>query len=116
MLPSETSHVRPELRAGVDLPWQEVFGTTNRSEVEGYCRAANLQFEWRSNGRLRTHRVAPAILLHPYKGTELWFNHAHLFHVSNLEPTLKESLLREFGEEDLPEILTMATARGSKMP
>lgn len=87
---------------GVDLPWQEVFGTTSRAEVEAYCRAGNLQCEWRADDRLRTRRIAPAIVPHPRHGTELWFNHAHLFHVSNLEPTLKESLLRELGEDDLP--------------
>jgi len=88
--------------AGVDLPWQEVFGTGDQGEVEAYCRAANTQCEWLSRDRLRTTRVAPAIIKHPTRGNDLWFNHAHLFHVSNLEPTLRESLLQELGEEGLP--------------
>jgi len=87
---------------GVDLPWQEVFGTNNPAEVEEYCRAANTQWEWLSRDRLRTTRIAPAIIKHPSKGTEIWFNHAHLFHASNLESNLRESLLAELGEEGLP--------------
>lgn len=87
---------------GVDLPWQEVFQTQDRSEVEQYCRAGNLRWEWRGPNWLRTVRVSPAILQHPFTGKDVWFNHAHLFHVSNLEAALRESLLREFQAEDLP--------------
>jgi alpha-ketoglutarate-dependent taurine dioxygenase len=88
--------------AGVDLPWQEVFNTHDKATVESYCRLANTECQWLSGDRLRTTRVAPAIIKHPTKDSDLWFNHAHLFHVSNLEPTLRESLLRELGEEGLP--------------
>jgi alpha-ketoglutarate-dependent taurine dioxygenase len=32
----------------------------------------------------------------------VWFNHAHMFHISNVEPAVREALLSEFKEEDLP--------------
>jgi alpha-ketoglutarate-dependent taurine dioxygenase len=32
----------------------------------------------------------------------VWFNQAHLFHVSALEPTVRQYLLAEFKEQDLP--------------
>jgi alpha-ketoglutarate-dependent taurine dioxygenase len=32
----------------------------------------------------------------------VWFNQAHLFHISSLEPDVRESLLLSFREEDLP--------------
>jgi hypothetical protein len=32
----------------------------------------------------------------------VWFNHAHLFHHSSLEPEVAQSLLSVFREEDLP--------------
>ncbi|HKG15724.1 MAG TPA: TauD/TfdA family dioxygenase, partial [Pyrinomonadaceae bacterium] len=87
---------------GVDLTWQEAFQTTSRAEVEAYCRGARTEFEWRDGDRLRTRQVRQAVAVHPALGVELWFNHAHMFHSSNLEPAVRESLRAEFGEEDMP--------------
>src|ERR1700754_2837743 len=42
------------------------------------------------------------VVTHPSTGETVWFNHAHMFHVSNLEAKVRESLLREFTEEYLP--------------
>jgi alpha-ketoglutarate-dependent taurine dioxygenase len=41
-------------------------------------------------------------LTHPETGAVVWFNQAHAFHVSSLEPSVRESLLAERREEDLP--------------
>jgi alpha-ketoglutarate-dependent taurine dioxygenase len=32
----------------------------------------------------------------------VWFNQAHLFHISNLEPVVRKELLTSFKQEDLP--------------
>jgi alpha-ketoglutarate-dependent taurine dioxygenase len=106
-------HVREEFRKkgvmyvrnygmGVDMPWQEVFQTDAQAEVNEYCQRAGMCCEWLSGNRLRTRRISPAIIADPRNGKDLWFNHAHLFHVSNVEPALRESLAREFQEWDLP--------------
>jgi alpha-ketoglutarate-dependent taurine dioxygenase len=87
---------------GVDLPWQEVFQTTERRVVEEYCRRANTEVEWRDADRLRTRQVRQAIATHPKLGVTVWFNHAHMFHVSNLEPAVRDALLAEFREDELP--------------
>ena len=87
---------------GFDLPWQDVFQTTDRSVVESYCRQANTEFEWREGDRLRTRQVRQAVVVHPKTGETVWFNHAHMFHTSNLSPLVRESLLAEFTEEYLP--------------
>jgi alpha-ketoglutarate-dependent taurine dioxygenase len=87
---------------GLDMPWQDVFQTTDRAQVEEYCRTARTQVEWKDGNRLRTRQVRQAVATHPKTGDMVWFNHAHMFHVSNLEPAVRESLLEEFGEEDLP--------------
>lgn len=87
---------------GVDLTWQEVFQTTDRGVVEDYCRKGGLHYEWLGGDGLRTARISPAIIKHPRTGNDVWFNHAHLFHISNLEPKLRESFSHEFSEEDLP--------------
>ena len=87
---------------GFDLPWQDVFQTTDKSVVESYCRQANTEFEWRDGNRLRTRQVRQAVAVHPKTGETVWFNHAHMFHTSNLSPLVRESLLAEFTEEYLP--------------
>jgi alpha-ketoglutarate-dependent taurine dioxygenase len=46
--------------------------------------------------------VRPATVVHPKTGDTIWFNHAHMFHTSNLEPHVRDSLLAEFQEDELP--------------
>jgi alpha-ketoglutarate-dependent taurine dioxygenase len=87
---------------GLDLGWEQVFGTGRREEVEEFCRRAGIEFEWKGGGRLRTRQVCQATARHPRTGEEVWFNQAHLFHVSALEASLRERLLSQFEEEDLP--------------
>lgn len=87
---------------GADLSWQEVFGTDDRAAVEEYCRGARTEFEWVGGNRLRTRQVRQAVATHPLTGETVWFNHAHMFHVSNLEPHVRASLLAEFAEDELP--------------
>ena len=87
---------------GVDLPWQTVFQTTDRSAVEHYCRSASIEFEWKDATHLRTRQIRPATAIHPVTGQAVWFNQAHLFHVSSLTPALRESLLSLVEETELP--------------
>jgi alpha-ketoglutarate-dependent taurine dioxygenase len=87
---------------GVDLPWQDVFQTAERAAVESYCRRAGMAFEWRPGDRLRTRAVRQVVATHPATGDTVWFNHAHMFHVSNLEPAVRQALLAEFAPDELP--------------
>lgn len=87
---------------GVDLPWQEAFQTEDKSVVEKYCRKAHSEIEWRDGNRLRTRQVRQAVATHPKTGQTVWFNHAHMFHMSSLEPAVRDSLLAEFKEDELP--------------
>jgi alpha-ketoglutarate-dependent taurine dioxygenase len=87
---------------GVDLSWQEAFQTDDRAKVEEYCRRAHTQFEWKDGNRLRTRQVRQVCASHPQTGETVWFNHAHMFHISNVEPTVRASLLEEFSEDELP--------------
>ncbi len=87
---------------GISLPWQEAFQTDNPSEVEEYCRKADIITEWVSGDQLRTIQVRPAIRAHPVTKEETWFNHAHFFHVSSLPDEVSAGLLAALDEEDLP--------------
>lgn len=87
---------------GVDLTWQDAFQTEDRSQVEEYCRKVHAEFEWKDGNRLRTRQIRQAVAVHPKVGEMVWFNHAHMFHISNMEAAVREYLLSEFKEEDLP--------------
>lgn len=88
--------------SGFDLPWQEVFQTSDRAEVEDFCRSSAMQFEWLPNDRLRTRQVCQTVASHPVTGEMVWFNQAHLFHVSRLPGEVRDAMLTIFAEEDLP--------------
>lgn len=87
---------------GVDLSWREAFQTDDRAAVEEYCHKAGATVEWRDRDRLRTRSVRQVMVQHPQTGETIWFNHAHMFHVSNLQPAVRESLLSEFAQDELP--------------
>lgn len=82
----------------LDLPWQEVFQTEDRGNVEVQCRAAGIEFEWKQD-ELRTWQVCQAVAKHPETGEMVWFNQAHLFHVSSLNEEIRESLMVASGGE-----------------
>jgi len=88
--------------SGIDLSWQEAFQTTDKSVVEEYCRKAPMEFEWKDDNRLRTRQVRQSVARHPKTQEMVWFNQAHLFHISNLELEVREALLELFKEEDIP--------------
>ncbi|GAB6849875.1 TauD/TfdA family dioxygenase [Paraburkholderia kururiensis] len=88
---------------GLDVPWQQVFGTTERSGVDRYCRERGIEYEWLDDGEaLRTREVCPSELCHPVTGERVWFNQAHLFHFTNLPQALREALLDVVDEDRLP--------------
>lgn len=88
---------------GFGLDWQTAFQTADKRAVEEHARRSGIEMEWRADGRLRAHAVLPAVLDHPRTGEPVWFNHATFFHVSTLEPALREGLLAGFEhEDDLP--------------
>ncbi|KUI97644.1 TauD/TfdA family dioxygenase [Vibrio sp. MEBiC08052] len=87
---------------GFDLSWQEAFQTESQSEVQQYCYDNKIEFEWISENHLRTRQKRHAIIQHPITGEDVWFNQLHLFHVTNLEPTIQQALLLSLGTDLLP--------------
>lgn len=88
--------------SGVDLPWQDVFQTSDPLEVERFCRRVGMDLDWAGGDRLTTRHVCQAIALHPQSGVPLWFNQAHLFHLTSLDEASRGLLLQHFGESELP--------------
>lgn len=87
---------------GLDVPWEKVFGTTDRGLVERYCKKNEIRCEWKRDGSLRTYQRCQATAVHPVTGESVWFNQAHLFHVSGLAQEVREALLDVVSPEDLP--------------
>lgn len=88
---------------GFGLPWQTVFQTEDRAQVEAYCASAGIAVEWKADNRLRTRQVGPALVRHPRSGETLWFNHATFFHVSTLPASVRDALQADFADDDLPQ-------------
>ena len=93
---------RRHYRDGVDLPWHVVFGTRDRGEVAAYCRQHDITCTWIGDDQLRTEQTCDAVVRHPVTGEMVWFNQAHLFHVSSLDDATRAALLRMYGEDALP--------------
>lgn len=85
---------------GLDLPWQQAFGTEDRGAVERYCLENRITCEWKADGELRTRQTCQAVIRHPGTGDWVWFNQAHLFHPTNLSETVRETLLAAVGATD----------------
>jgi alpha-ketoglutarate-dependent taurine dioxygenase len=88
-------------RRGMDLPWQEVFQTDDKAEVQRFCDKAGITCEWHGE-ELRTRQLCQGVATHPRTGEVVWFNQAHLFHPSALDDEVREAMLDLFGEEGLP--------------
>lgn len=86
---------------GLSLPWQDSFHLESKSELEAYCRNARIDWQWKPDDGLQTRQMRPAIAEHPVTGEKVWFNHVAFWHISSLEPQLREAMLALFGEENL---------------
>jgi len=85
----------------LDLPWQKAFATQSRTEVAERCTQMGIEYTWLGPEHLRTSEQCPAVVQHPETGETVWFNQAHLFHISALDPEVRDHLLSH-GEENLP--------------
>lgn len=86
----------------LDLPWQEVFQTDEPARVEEFCREHGIAYAWKPDGGLRTEETRQAITTHPVSGEEVWFNQAHLFHVSALGDAVRSALVEGMAEDEWP--------------
>ena len=97
-----------------DVPWQQVFNTDCKADVEKYCRRNGIQWEWKKGNVLRTQQVCQGIERHPRSGETVWFNQAHLFHISSQPPEVRETLEDLLGIENVPR--NVYYADGSVIP
>jgi len=84
----------PSKGKGPGVPWQTMYETTSKAEVDACCNEMNIQTRWNADGSLTTFRNAPSTRKHPQTGREIWFNHSHLFHPTDLPVKTQEALKR----------------------
>ncbi len=89
-------------RPRVGLPWQEVFGTSDKDEVAAYCHGKGIELEWHGENNLRTTQRRRVVGRHPATGELCWINHLTFFHVTTLGPKLAKLMIDSYGEEGLP--------------
>ena len=104
-------HIRKRFEAGIlyvrnfgemDVPWQKVFNTESRAEVQAFCERSGISWEWKDDDGLRTRQLCQAVETHPATGEQVWFNQAHLFHISAREAEEREVLEEIYGIENVP--------------
>lgn len=104
-------HIRKRFEAGIlyvrnfgemDVPWQKVFNTESRAEVQAFCERSGIAWEWKDDDGLRTRQLCQAVETHPVTGEQVWFNQAHLFHISAREAEEREVLEEIYGIENVP--------------
>lgn len=89
-------------RPGMDIPWQTVFQTNEKKLVERYCDQHDISFTWLDDETLRTKQVCQGTAFHPVTKEEVWFNQAHLFHISSLDSVVSDTLLKMYSEGGVP--------------
>ena len=99
--------------AGLDVSWQDFFGTSDQGAIEEQCRRAGIEWEWTAEG-LRTSQVSPAVVQHPQTGEAVFFNQIFLHHAACLGAPVRESLVSMLGETNLPR--NVFYADGSLIP
>lgn len=87
---------------GLGPDWPVVFQISDQQKLEAYLVKHHIGFEWRGGNRLRIWYHRPTEITHPVTYDRLWFNHVLFWHVSSLDQSTRETLLRSFNEWDLP--------------
>ena len=87
---------------GLDLAWARRISNDEPCGCGRLLPQAEIEFEWIGEDQLRTRQRCQVSAQHPQTGEMVWFNQAHLFHISRLPAEARDWLLSTFAEEDLP--------------
>ncbi|CAM4406012.1 MAG: hypothetical protein LEGION0398_MBIBDBAK_00257 [Legionellaceae bacterium] len=86
----------------IDIPWQEAFQTNDKLKVEAICKNLNIDFKWLDNEHLHTWQILPAVIQHPGTKAWVWFNQAHLFHISALAKEIQDEIIQAYSINKIP--------------
>jgi alpha-ketoglutarate-dependent taurine dioxygenase len=104
-------------------PWNELFMTTNKQEVEKIAKDIQLNLEWGEKDSLKLVNEQSAFRTHPDTGDQIWFNHLQVFHrnAASLEYKKIKSFrpnLRNQKYNLVTQLMTLIKSfkKGSEMP
>jgi alpha-ketoglutarate-dependent taurine dioxygenase len=86
----------------IGASYAEAFGTEDHRAIERYCRANAIEYEWQSDGGLRTRQRRSAVVRHPVTGQRCWFNQIAFLNEWTLDPEVREYLVDVYGADGLP--------------
>jgi alpha-ketoglutarate-dependent taurine dioxygenase len=87
---------------GFGRSWRDVFQTEDKIEIEQWLKMRGYEFQWKSDGGLRTSIVGDGAAKHPETKEDVWINQAEQWHPSSLDSKARQALLALLKEEDLP--------------
>ncbi|RLJ72740.1 TauD/TfdA family dioxygenase [Pedobacter alluvionis] len=76
---------------GAGKSWMDTFETHDKSVVEDYCKANDIQFKW-DGDFLCLSQLGAGVEVHPLTKEKVWFNQANQFHPSNLPEDIYRAL------------------------
>eukprot|EP00571_Detonula_confervacea_P014043 CAMPEP_0172310948 /NCGR_PEP_ID=MMETSP1058-20130122/13360_1 /TAXON_ID=83371 /ORGANISM="Detonula confervacea, Strain CCMP 353" /LENGTH=456 /DNA_ID=CAMNT_0013023969 /DNA_START=104 /DNA_END=1475 /DNA_ORIENTATION=+ len=82
---------------GAMLSWHQMFGTSDKQEVEAICQeedAAKVKWIGPNNDTFFQEWTDEATQLHPVTNEKVWFNHAQVFHWSTFPAELWYAFIR----------------------
>jgi alpha-ketoglutarate-dependent taurine dioxygenase len=92
--------------SGIGPSWQDSLSVQSGDAAEAYFRKSETEWQWldgnSDKSRLRTFQRRLAVQRHPMTGEDLWFNHIAFWHSSTLAREVRDSLLADFGRDNLP--------------
>ncbi len=86
----------------IGASFAEAFGTEDRGDVESYCHANAIEFQWQPDGGLRTEQRRAAVVRHPITGQRCWFNQIAFLSEWTMDPEVREFLVDIYGPDGLP--------------
>jgi alpha-ketoglutarate-dependent taurine dioxygenase len=86
----------------IDVPWQKVFRTDDRQAVARFCLDHGIAHAWIDEVVLRTIQICQGVAYHPGTRQRVFFNQAHLFHISSLGEAAAKAMIGTFGVDRLP--------------
>lgn len=87
---------------GLGLPWKRAFAIDNPDDLLKYTQSVKIEIRFKDEDRLWTRQIRRAIEKHPVTGEEAWFNHFAFWHPANLQPEVREQMVKTVGEDGLP--------------
>ncbi len=97
---------------GMGPSWQDTFETTDKQQLEEYCTAYGIRYEWRKNGHLRLVQPSKGIIEHRGGKVKTWFNQIDQFHPSHLDQEVYEGLMAIYDSPaDFPIFVTYGDGR-----